>query len=163
MAYNGKTKRALKPALLSLAVGTSLIAGCTFSTSMTYTFTVETGDSVEIEMDTTTGYALDADQVLYKGNDKIGALVFMPSEQFQKQLDISPTHTDITDYKKVEYHGHEGVYYETASQGKTQYCYFMTIADDAGCGLGLYTLTSEQDASNVLNALEFQPAGEENG
>ena len=55
MAYNGKTKRALKPALLSLAVGTSLIAGCTFSTSMTYTFTVETGDSVEIEMDTTTG------------------------------------------------------------------------------------------------------------
>lgn len=126
-------------ALIVVAVAAvAALSGCvTYSTSMTFTFSVETGDNIAVELDTSSGYELRPEGsdffVSKDGSDIVGGMFL--TEVTYEQL-VSNAHDDpraqfVTDVKdNYEYT------YSPEDGGET---YYLLWVPGSNTGIGLFS------------------------
>lgn len=152
-------KKILSILLITLIILMSL-AGCT--TSKTYTYTVDTGDKICVEMDTTGGYDISSKLpfTISKTEDTAtqGKVVktlsqgkFIYSEYFEKYVDAAES-----DEKAViiDSGSRDDVEYTFWSYNSSEYNYVIKIKD-SNTGVLLSNPNSQEEAEDCFNRLTF--------
>lgn len=130
------------------------LTGCgNVHTSITYTFSVSTGDSVDIKFDTTGDYQITSDLPFEISQD--GTLLtsgsFISSDGYQMYVDVVNADDDA---EIIESSSTDTLEYIMWNYNDTEFNYAILIKDSQ-TGVLLGNQTSEESAREVFNRLEI--------
>lgn len=144
-------KMFLKYVIITLSLSL-LLTGCTISKS--YTFKVETGDKIKVELKTNDKYDIDSNIpfTISKDDEKItqGTLIKVSAyEEYETSINSSTAKIIENETKKeLEY-----IFYSYDNDyGTTEYNYIIKIKD-SNTGIVLSNTISEESAKEVFNRL----------
>jgi hypothetical protein len=142
----------LKNILLLLAV-TFLITGCT--TSKAYTYTVETGDSIKVELDTSDDHDIDSKVpfTITKGDKTVSQGRFLTIDGYNQYVDAAKSDANITIIDEGTKNGIDYLFY-SYSDSETEYNYIIKI-HDSKTGVSLENTISQESAKECFNHLTF--------
>lgn len=143
-------KRKFISLLVILSV-TILIVGCEVTSSRAYTFSIETGDSVEVSLDTTDDYGLTSDLpfVISQEDQTLTQGTFIHGEYYAEYVDIVDVDEDATLLDSGQKDGNDYVFW---SYDDTEYNYAVLIGE-SNTGLILSNTVSEETAKEVFERL----------
>lgn len=136
--------------LLSVMV----ISGCNAHTSKSYTYNVETGDKIKVELDTTNGYDLVDNEGKFKvkKDDKvISQAMFLTSEGYAS---LTNAVFDIADNEEIKNDSLKCLYYETDGNAGREYNYLCWI-EESNTGIVIASLEGKDKAEEVFNLLKI--------
>lgn len=132
------------------------LTGCT--TKKSFTYDVETGDKIKIEMNTTDGYDLTAElPIKFSKDDKtISQGAFAKKEVYDTYYSSIKSQSNVKileekEDKKIEYFLYTT---KSAYNGKTEYNYIIRIKDSSTCFM-LGNNESEESARDIFEKLTF--------
>lgn len=130
------------------------LTGCgNVHTSITYTFSVSTGDSVDIKFDTTGDYQITSDLPFEISQD--GTLLtsgsFISADGYQMYVDVVNADDDA---EIIENSSTDTLEYIMWNYNDTEFNYAILIKDSQ-TGVLLGNQTSEESAREVFNRLEI--------
>ena len=143
-------KKPLAMLLIGSCVAFSLM-GC--SSSKSYTFDVQTGDKVEVTMDTSDGYSMDFKDNLniYLDDELQMSGVFITEEQYEEYEDVIKQDSKAELIEKDEKDNLEYLHWKYDDE---EYNYAIKI-EDSDTGVLLGSLISEEAAQECFNRLSF--------
>lgn len=121
------------------------LVSCTSSLSLT--FTVETGDSIEVTLDSSTGYLMKANGAtfeIYKGDTLTTKGIFLNGDMMEPYLSIDENTPDVTLYEKTD----DKVFYQSGNEWN----YVFKVADSS-TGIALVNLISKESAEECYSLL----------
>ena len=154
--YKGgvKLKKYLKLLFLTLVVCFALV-GCT--TNVAYTFNVETGDNVKVELDTSSGYSLsqsDGTFSVSKDNDVLSQGMFITEDGYNYYYEIVTSSGSISNTESTKLSNMDYTYYETTNEsGDTEYNYLIWL-NNSKTGIILGSLKGDT-AKDIFSHLTF--------
>lgn len=144
----------MKKVFMSLAIiGVMLLTltGCTKSKS--YTFTVETGDKVKVQLNTTDGYDLSSDLpfTISKNGNTLSQGTFITTDGYNQYIDVvnSDSNARILDSGTKD-----GISYTFYSYNDSEFNYVIKI-DDSNTGILLGNPNSQEEAKKCFELLIF--------
>lgn len=138
--------------LLSILMAACLFAGCT--TAKSYTYSVETGDSVKVELDTTGGYNITSDVpfVISKDGKDLSQGTFIFSNAYEDYVDEVSEQVGVTLLDSGEKDGMEYIFW---SYNDTEFN-FAILLDGSDTGIVLGNNISEESARECFDRLGFE-------
>ena len=142
----------MKKVFMSLTiVGIMLLAltGCT--TTKSYTFKVETGDEIEVKLNTNDGYDITSDLPfsILKDEETLSQGTFITIDQYNQY--ISSVNND-SNSKIIESTTKNGLEYTFYSYNDSEWNYVIKVADSS-TGLLIGNPISEESAKECFNRL----------
>lgn len=144
----------VKKVFMSLAiVGVMLLTltGCTKSRS--YTFIVETGDKVKVQLNTTDGYDLSSDLpfTISKDGNTLSQGTFITTDGYNQYIDVvnSDSNARILDSGTKD-----GISYTFYSYNDSEFNYVIKI-DGSNTGILLGNSNSQEEAKKCFELLTF--------
>ena len=144
----------MKKVFMSLAIiGVMLLTltGCTKSKS--YTFTVETGDKIKIQLNTTDGYDLSSDLPfkISKDGNTLSQGTFITIDGYNQYIEAvnSDSNAKILDSKTKD-----GISYTFYSYNDSEFNYVIKI-NDSNTGILLGNPNSQEEAEKCFELLTF--------
>lgn len=144
----------MKKVFMSLAiVGVMLLTltGCTKSRS--YTFIVETGDKVKVQLNTTDGYDLSSDLpfTISKDGNTLSQGTFITTDGYNQYIDVvnSDSNARILDSGTKD-----GISYTFYSYNDSEFNYVIKI-DGSNTGILLGNSNSQEEAKKCFELLTF--------
>ncbi len=142
----------MKKIFVTLAIiGTVLftLTGC--STSLAYTFKVETGDKIKIELNTTGGYSMTSNLpfVISKDEESLSQGIFISSDQYDQY--ISSVNND-SNAKIIENTTKDGIEYTFYSYNNSEWNYIIKI-NNSNTGLLIGNPISQESAEECFGRL----------
>ncbi len=128
-----------------------IMTGCT--TSKAYTYDVETGDRIKIELNTTEGYDISSDLpfVISKDGETLSQGTFITMEGYQYYSDAVEEDDLVTVLDSGTKNGVEYLFY--SYDGK-EFNYILKV-EDSNTGILLANPNSEEEAETCFNLLTF--------
>lgn len=126
-------------------------------TSLSYTYTVETGDNVKIKLDTSDGYSIEKDLPfkIIKNDTVISEGTFITIDGYNQYKNIVESGSDksVTIIEsETNSNGITYIFYKVDSSAGIEYDYIVKI-NNSNTGLVIGSLISEADAKDVFNHL----------
>lgn len=147
--------------ILTAFVATAVLAGCTVTKSeMSYTYNVETGDTVKMTLNKTNGYSTTSElpfTVTKEEKDIMqGTFITMEGYDYYKDLINELEKTDEIEIivKDGEKDGNTYTSYKVESEAGTEYDYLLKIGDSS-TGVLMGSLESKEKASSCFEAIKF--------
>ena len=136
---------------LSLICIAGMATGCSTSNSMSYTFSVDNGDSVKVELDTTDGYKMTSDIpfAISKGEDALSQGIFMQGEVYDQYADVISKDESAEILDSGTKDGNDYIFWCYNGQ---EYNYAMKIAA-SNTGMILGNIVSEESARECFDRL----------
>ena len=127
------------------------LAGCSSSTSKAYTFSVETGDSIVLSLDTSDDYDITSELpfTITNQDDEESQGTFITADQYQQYADALKTDPDAVILDTGEKDGNEYIFW---SYDNAEYNYAILIKD-SNTGVLLGNLVSEEMANACFQRL----------
>lgn len=144
----------MKKILSSLVLVCALVltlTGCT--TTKSYTFDVETGDSIKVELNASDGYDISADLpfTISKDDKTLSQGTFVTIDGYNQYLDAV---NNDTNSKILDSGTKDGITYTFYSYNNSEYNYIIKV-DGSNTGILLGNPNSQVEAETVFNLLEF--------
>lgn len=154
-----KTK--LVTMILTAFTATAVLAGCTVTKSeMSYTYNVETGDTVKMTLNKMNGYSTTSElpfTVTKEEKDIMhGTFITMEGYDYYQDLIDELEKTDEIEIivKDGEKDGNTYTSYKVESEAGTEYDYLLKIGDSS-TGVLMGSLDSKEEASSCFEAIKF--------
>lgn len=131
-----------------------MLAGCDFKTTRSYTYEVDTGDKVQVTLDTTDSYKLSKDVPfeISKDGELQSTGSFIKSKGYELYEIAIDSDENATLIDSGEKDGHEYMFY---SVGDSEFNYVIKLKDsDTGILLG--NKVSEDSAKECFERLVFE-------
>jgi len=147
-------KNKLKLFLLVISIGL-LITGCT--TSKSFTYDVETGDKIEVKLNTTDGYDISSNLpfTIYKNEESLSQGTFITIAGYNQYLEAVNSDPDA----KIIDSGTNGtITYTFYSYGTSEYNYIIKI-NGSKTGVLLGNPNSQKEAEDCFSRLTFTLVG----
>ena len=143
--------------LLVMIVAAAMALGaCSFSTTMSYTFTVSTGDEIKVSLDTTDGYWLaeeDSTFSVEKDDEVVLQGIFLNEEMYNEYMDRAKS-GDITVISEGSQGDNPYFYYQAeVSSGTTNQ--ILLWINDSQTGIMLASLSPREDVEPAFERLSF--------
>ena len=154
------TVRRGKRRLLILTAAVLLLAmlpGCHFTSSKSYTFSVETGDSIKVTLDTSDGYALSQENGMFSvssGEETILQGIFLLEETYEQYMELSETADGIIVLEEDERKDVSYLFYEFVGEAGTEND-FVIFVKDSGTGVLIGSLAGRDAAKAAFDRLTF--------
>lgn len=128
-----------------------MVTGCT--TTKSYTFSVETGDKIEVKLDTTDGYNITSDLpfTISKDKEELSQGTFITMDGYDQYISAVQ---DNSDAKIIESKTKDGIEYTFYSFKDSEFNYIIKISD-SNTGLLIGNPISEESARDCFNRLTF--------
>ena len=144
----------VKKVFMSLAIiGVMLLTltGCTKSKS--YTFTVETGDKVKVQLNTTDGYDLSSDLpfTISKNGNTLSQGTFITTDGYNQYIDVVNGDSNA---RILDSGTKDGISYTFYSYNDSEFNYVIKI-DDSNTGILLGNPNSQEEAKKCFELLTF--------
>ena len=125
------------------------VTGC--STSKSYTFSVETGDNIEIKLDTSNGYDISSDIpfAVSKDDKKLSQGTFITLDGYDSYIAAV---TNDSNAKVIDSATKNGLEYTFYSYNNSEYNYIIKIKD-SNTALLIGNITSEESAKDCFDKL----------
>lgn len=130
------------------------IAGCTTSSSKAYTFSVETGDSIKVTLDTSDSFDITS-KVPFIISDKNGETsqgTFITAANYQAYVDAVKTDEKATILDSGEKDGNEYIFW-TFNEAEFNY---VVLIKNSDTGVLIGNPTSEASAKESFQRLTFE-------
>lgn len=127
------------------------LTGCT--TTKSYTFDVETGDSIKVKLNTTDGYDISSDVpfAVFKDGEMLSQGTFITMAGYNQYIDIVNSDTNS---KVLDSGTRDGITYTFYSYNDSEYNYIIKV-DDSNTGILLGNPNSQVEAETIFNLLSF--------
>ncbi len=137
--------------LLSVVCVVCVLAGCTTSSSMSYTYSVDNGDSVKVTMDTSDKYHITSNAPFTISHDgkELSHGTFIHGEAYAQYVNAVETDEKAVLLDSGTKDGNEYIFW--CYDGK-EYNYAIMLAD-SNTGMILGNPVSEETAKEVFNRL----------
>ncbi len=145
-------KKALLP-LAALIGALLLMVGCTFKTSISYTFSVDTGDQVKVTLDTTDKYSMTSKvpfTISHHGEACMQGR-FIPVKRFA-QYELIVKNDDKSTI--LDSGSRDGIHYLFWNYNNEEYNFVISV-DNSNTGLLLSDTVSEESARECFERLSF--------
>ena len=144
----------MKRVFMSLAIIGIMVltlTGCTKSKS--YTFTVETGDKIKVELNTTDGYDLSSDLpfTISKDGETLSQGTFITVSYYEQYVNAAKTDSLAKVIKESSTDDIEYVFY---SYNDSEYNYVIKVKN-SNTGILLGNQNSREDAEKCFELLRF--------
>lgn len=144
----------MKKVFMSLAIiGVMLLTltGCTKSKS--YTFTVETGDKIKIQLNTTDGYDLSSDLpfTISKDGNTLSQGTFITIDGYNQYIEAVNSDSNA---KILESKTKDGISYTFYSYNNSEFNYVIKV-NDSNTGILLGNPNSQEEAEKCFEQLTF--------
>lgn len=129
----------------------TLLYGCSASSSKAFTFSVDTGDSVEVRLDTSGSYDLSSDVpfvISHEGNT-LSQGAFMPAESYEQFVEAIESDENAILLDSGTKDGNEYIFW---SYNDTEFDYAILI-DGSNTGIVLGNNVSQESAVECFNRL----------
>ncbi len=138
-------------ALSSILVG---LTGCKGHTSKSYTYNVDTGDKIKVEMDTTGGYNMTSSLPIEfsKDDEVISQGTFGKENAYDLYYDEVKNENDVTIIEEKSKGNIDYFFYE---YDNSEYNYIIKIKDSKTCFI-LGNNVSKESAQEIFEKLEFK-------
>lgn len=126
---------------------------CSSSSSKSYTFNVDTGDKVKVELDTSDGYDITSDLPfsISKDGDQLSQGTFITSDDYESYVSV----VNETDTATVIDKGDNETYeYIMWNNNDEEYDYAICLKD-SGTGILIGNNVSENSAKECFSRLKF--------
>lgn len=142
------------PVLLCLC----LLGGCKTESSFAYVFDVETGDSIEVRLDTSNGYQLTEEDgqfaVVYQ-NETVLEGVFIESETYDMFADIVYSQKDGAELlEERDQSGTHYLFYQVDGEAGMEHN-FVAMVEDSNTGVLIGSLADAEAAQQAFSRLTF--------
>ena len=137
--------------IVSLACVAAFAVGCSSSSSMSYTFSVDNGDSIKVSLDTSDKYKITSDvpfTISHDGED-LSQGTFIQSDAYEQYTNVVETDEKAVLLDSGTKDGNDYVFW--CYDGK-EYNYAIKIAD-SNTGMILGNPVSEEAAKECFNRL----------
>ena len=145
----------MKKILCSLLLFSSLfiLVGCTISSYKSYTFTVETGDAIEVKLDTSDGYDISSKNpfTISKDDETLSQGTFITLESYNNYIDSVDESKDV---EVLDTGSKNGVTYTFYSYKDSEFNYIIKV-DGSNTGVLLANGNSKSEAETVFELLTF--------
>lgn len=144
----------MKKVFMSLAIIVVMLltlTGCTKSKS--YTFTVETGDKIKVQLNTTDGYNLSSDLPfkISKNGNTLSQGTFITIDGYNKYIEVINSNSNI---KILDNGTRDGISYTFYSYNDSEFNYVIKI-DNSYTGILLGNPNSQEEAEKCFELLTF--------
>ncbi len=146
------TKKALLP-LAALIGALLLMVGCTFKTSIGYTFSVDTGDQIKVTLDTTDKYSMTSEVpfTISHHGDACMQGRFIPVNLFEQYVLAVKNDAKAT---ILDSGSRDGIQYLFWNYNNEEYNFVISV-DNSNTGLLLSDTVSEESARECFERLSF--------
>lgn len=129
------------------------MAGC--STNVGFIFTVDTGDEINIVLDTTDDYSFTPESpFVISCDDKVLSQgVFISSADYQEYVDVVTKSADATILETSEKNGYEYIMWTFSDGESSEWNYAMLLTENTGVLIG--NNVSEETAKECFDRLTF--------
>lgn len=148
-----KNKKIIMLFVLVLAI-VLILTGCEKKSNKSYTFNVETGDQIEIKMNTTEGYNLTSKLPIEfsKDDELISQGTFAQEYAYDEYYKLVKNDSDATIIEEKSNSNIEYFFYE---YDDSEYNYIIKIKDSKTCFI-LGNNKSKKSAQEIFERLEFK-------
>ena len=148
-----KSKKIIMLLVLVLAI-VLVLTGCEKKSNKSYTFNVETGDKIEIKMDTTGGYNLTSKLPIEfsKDDEVISQGTFGPEYTYDEYYKLVKDGSDAT---IIEEKSNDNIEYFFYEYDNSEYNYIIKIKNSKTCFI-LGNNKSKNSAQEIFERLEFE-------
>ena len=128
-----------------------MITGCT--TSKSYTYQVETGDTIKIQLDTTDGYDISSDLpfTISKDGETLSQGTFITIDQYNQYLEAIRQDSKVV---ILDSGSKDGIHYTFYAYDNSEYNYIIQI-DDSNTGVLLGNPNSKEEAEACFTLISF--------
>ena len=127
-----------------------VLSACAVESHKSFVFSVETGDDIEVRLDTSSGYDLRAEEgrfYISKEGEDVAMGIFYTGEMFDAMIKDAQAYGE--NYEEGELKGHESYYWEPGDEWD-----FMVWVKDSHTGVAVAS-TSEEVADDMMELLTF--------
>lgn len=133
-----------------------LICACSFHTYMSFTFNVETGDSVKVQLDTSNDLSLSQEDGCFyvsKYGEEIMLGMFITEDTYNQYISLENS-DKINVFDKGTEDNKDYLFYECEGESGTEYD-FLVWLKNSNTGVLMGSTTGESAAKEVFDALSF--------
>lgn len=129
----------------------TLLSGCSASSSKAFTFSVDTGDSVQVRLDTSDGYDLSSDVpfVISHEGKPLSQGAFMPRESYEQFVGAIESDENAVLLDSGTKDGNDYIFW---SYNDSEFDYAILI-DGSNTGIVLGNIVSQESAVECFNRL----------
>lgn len=129
----------------------TLLSGCSASSSKAFTFSVDTGDSVQVRLDTSDGYDLSSDVpfVISHEEKPLSQGAFMPRESYEQFVVAIESDENAVLLDSGTKDGNDYIFW---SYNDSEFDYAILI-DGSNTGIVLGNIVSQESAVECFNRL----------
>ncbi|MBR2588502.1 MAG: hypothetical protein IKD77_04780 [Bacilli bacterium] len=148
-----KSKKIIMLLVLVFAI-VLVLTGCEKKSNKSYTFNVETGDKIEIKMDTTDGYNLTSELPIEfsKDDEVISQGIFAQEYAYDEYYKKAKNDSNAT---IIEEKSNDNIEYFFYEYNNSEYNYIIKIKDSKTCFI-LGNDKSKKSAQEIFERLEFE-------
>ncbi len=130
---------------------TLTLTGCT--TSKSFIYKVQTGDSVEVKLDTSNGYNLSSDLpfTISKDNTKLSQGTFITMDGYNQYIELV---NNDTNSKIIDSGNKNGITYTFYTYNNSEFNYVIKI-NNSNTGILLGNPNSQKEAKEIFERLTF--------
>lgn len=130
---------------------TLILTGCT--TSKSFIYKVQTGDSVEVKLDTSNGYNLSSDLpfTISKDNTKLSQGTFITMDGYNQYIELV---NNDTNSKIIDSGNKNGITYTFYTYNNSEFNYVIKI-NNSNTGILLGNPNSQKEAEEIFEKLTF--------
>lgn len=153
-------RRKLRNIIVPVMMAAVMLAGCAVTKSeVSYTYNVETGDTVKVSLNKTNGYSMTSDLPfsISKDDKEIAQGTFITNDgyvYYQELIDELEKTDEIEIIKDGKKDGNTYTFYKVESEAGMEYDYLVKIGD-SNTGVLMGSVTSEEEAAGCFEALTF--------
>lgn len=136
---------------------TAFAAACHFTSSKSYTFSVETGDRIQITLDTSDGYSLSQKDGVFSvasGEETILQGVFLLEETYDQYMELSETTDSMIILEENERDDVSYLFYEFVGETGTENN-FVIFVKGSHTGVLIGSLSGKDAAKAAFDHLSF--------
>lgn len=149
--------RKVKTVIAGLVLFACVLCGCDTSKTMSFTFTVGTGDVIKVTLDTSDGFLLsqaDSGYVVTKDGDNILQAVFVDQESYQQYMDAVTTQEGVMINRQGSENGITFTSYSYNGKAGMENNFIIWI-DGTDTGVVAGSLADLQTATRAFQSLSF--------
>lgn len=140
---------------VSLAIGLMaclILSACSFETSKSFTFSVETGDNIKVELRTSDGYDMDSNVpfTVTKDGEDVARGTFLYGSSYEEYRTAYESTEDATLLDEGEKDGNS--YYAYSLPEEIDYFVYVADSDTV---VVIASINGDEAAADVFNALTF--------
>ncbi|MCH5298732.1 MAG: hypothetical protein J1E96_03110 [Ruminococcus sp.] len=148
------SKKTISAVLLALLFAL-MLTSCTTHSTMSFTFNVETGDCIKVDLDTSNGLTLSQENGEFhvkNGDQKILDGIFTTKENYDSYMGLKDTDAMNVIEEGKTGNNNDYLFYECESDLGTEYDFIVWV-EGSNTGVLVGSLTDQETAKNAFDSL----------